>query len=48
MARGALSLVKLGAGTLTLLGQSSYSGGTTIGAGTLAIGTSNALPSTGR
>jgi autotransporter-associated beta strand protein len=26
----ALSLVKLGAGTLTLLGQSSYGGGTTI------------------
>src|SRR5271166_2878581 len=33
------SLVKVGAGTLTLLGDNTYSGGTTISGGTLVVGT---------
>ena len=35
---GTVALTKLGAGTLTLTGSNSYSGGTTIGSGTLQIG----------
>lgn len=35
---GTGALVKMGAGTLTLTGSNSYSGGTTISAGTLVIG----------
>jgi autotransporter-associated beta strand protein len=37
------SLIKSGAGTLTLSGDNSYSGGTTLSVGTLAIGHNNAL-----
>jgi autotransporter-associated beta strand protein/T5SS/PEP-CTERM-associated repeat protein len=42
---GALGLSKLGTGTLTLTGSNSYSGNTTINAGTLAISNSYALGS---
>ncbi|QVQ28429.1 autotransporter domain-containing protein [Achromobacter deleyi] len=38
------SLRKEGAGTLTLGGQNTYAGGTTISAGTLAVGPSGSLP----
>jgi autotransporter-associated beta strand protein len=41
---GTGSLIKSGAGTLTLAGANTYTGGTTITAGTLAIGAASALP----
>jgi fibronectin-binding autotransporter adhesin len=37
------SLTKIGAGTLTLTGNNSYSGGTALNAGTLAVGSNTAL-----
>ena len=40
------SLIKTGTGTLTLTGQSNYTGKTTISQGTLALGTTNAISST--
>ncbi|MSU56718.1 MAG: hypothetical protein EXS35_00800 [Pedosphaera sp.] len=40
---GALTLSKIGTGTLTLSGANTYSGGTTISAGTLLIGNTSAL-----
>jgi outer membrane autotransporter protein len=40
---GTGSLVKIGAGTLTLTGNNSYQGGTALNVGTLAVGSSNAL-----
>jgi autotransporter-associated beta strand protein len=44
---GAGGITKLGSGTFTLGGVNSYSGGTTVSAGTLVAGVSNALPSGG-
>ena len=44
--QGALTLTKLGDGTLTLSGTNSYSGGTAIDAGTLAFASTIALPNT--
>ncbi len=41
---GNLSLVKIGSGTLTLTSANTYGGSTTITAGTIADGTTNALP----
>lgn len=43
---GTISLVKTGSGTITLSGSNSYTGGTTLSSGTLALGTSNTLPNT--
>jgi autotransporter-associated beta strand protein len=43
---GALSLTKTGAGTLTLRGNNTYSGITTVSAGTLQLGNFSALGST--
>ena len=40
------SLVKTGVGKLTLSGANSYTGTTSVNAGTLALGASNALPNT--
>ncbi len=40
---GGTSLTKAGAGTLLLTGSNSYSGGTTIAAGVLSLGSANAL-----
>jgi autotransporter-associated beta strand protein len=40
---GTLALVKSGIGTLTLSGTNTYTGGTTISAGTLVMGNNNAL-----
>jgi len=44
---GAGSLAKVGTGTLTLSGANSYSGGTTVSQGTLALGASEVLANTG-
>jgi autotransporter-associated beta strand protein len=44
---GRVALVKTGSGMQTLQGPNSFSGGTTIAAGTLQLGTSNALGSGG-
>jgi autotransporter-associated beta strand protein len=41
-----MTLTKTGAGTQTLSGANSYSGATTISAGTLKLGANNVLPST--
>jgi autotransporter-associated beta strand protein len=43
---GSGSLVKTGNGTLTLSGANSYTGTTSVNAGTLAIGANNVLPGT--
>ena len=43
-AASAVSLVKSGAGTLTLSGANAYCGATTVGGGTLRLGANNALP----
>jgi autotransporter-associated beta strand protein len=45
-ASGLSSFTKSGSGTLTLTGSSTYTGTTNIAAGTLALGLSNALPTT--
>ncbi|RYD43096.1 MAG: hypothetical protein EOP85_10530, partial [Verrucomicrobiaceae bacterium] len=42
---GALSLIKSGGGTLTLSGANTYTGNTTINAGTLQAGIATAIPS---
>lgn len=42
---GSGSLVKVGGGKLTLSGVNTYTGGTALQAGTLALGVANALPS---
>jgi autotransporter-associated beta strand protein len=42
------SFTKIGSGTLTLTGQSTYTGTTFINLGTLALGTNQALPATGK
>ena len=44
---GSGAVVKQGHGSLTLTGQSTYTGGTTIKEGHLIIGVNNALRSTG-
>ncbi|MEN9667608.1 MAG: hypothetical protein RLZZ326_3971, partial [Planctomycetota bacterium] len=44
---GSATLVKTGSGTVTLSAVNTYTGGTTITAGTLALGASNVLPDTG-
>ncbi len=44
--KGVLSLAKIGAGTLTLIGTTTYGGSTTISAGTLQLGKTNAIPAT--
>jgi len=42
-----INLIKAGTSTLTLSGNNSYSGGTTLSAGTLSVGSATAIPSTG-
>jgi autotransporter-associated beta strand protein len=42
---GALALTKTGAGILTLSGANTYTGDTTVGNGTLQVGTSGSVPS---
>ena len=44
---GSVALTKLGVGDLVLSGSNSFSGGTTLGAGTLSLGNASALGSTG-
>jgi len=44
---GSGGLVKLGAGTLTLSGSNTYTGGTTVSAGILAVSSAAALPTSG-
>ena len=44
---GSGTLYQLGSGSLTLTAANSYTGGTTISGGTLALGIANALPSSG-
>jgi autotransporter-associated beta strand protein len=44
---GTLALQKTGAGTLTLSGANTYTGGTTLSAGHLALSSDNVLPNTG-
>lgn len=44
---GATALTKIGSGTLTVSTLNSYSGGTVVSNGTLAIGVNNAIPSSG-
>src|SRR5207249_394922 len=41
---GTLALTKTSAGTLTLSGANSYSGNTTVGAGSLRLGASDVIP----
>jgi fibronectin-binding autotransporter adhesin len=43
----ALTVNKLGSNTLTLSGNNSYTGGTILSGGTLAVGSATALPATG-
>ena len=43
---GTVALTKIGSGTETLSGADTYSGPTTVSAGTLQVGASNAIPST--
>jgi autotransporter-associated beta strand protein len=43
---GGVALIKNGGGTETLSGPNTYSGATTISAGTLQVGAANAIPST--
>ena len=45
---GSQSLTKIGSNTVTLTGGNTYTGGTTINAGALAIGASNRLPDVGQ
>jgi autotransporter-associated beta strand protein len=45
---GSQSLTKIGFNTVTLTGNNTYTGGTTINAGALAIGANNRLPDVGQ
>jgi autotransporter-associated beta strand protein len=45
---GSQSLTKIGSNTVTLTGGNTYTGGTTINAGALAIGANNRLPDVGQ
>jgi autotransporter-associated beta strand protein len=44
---GVIGLTKSGAGTLTLIGSNGFTGGAALNAGTLAVGSANALGSSG-